>query len=140
MTRTLLFGLALVVGAASPAFAQQKALAGYTSVVVENLAVQPGETTKDFDETWGPLLHKGMLRQLDKKKAFAEIIDGGAGDPPAATGKRLILSNTVVEYSKGSRAAWVLAQHGCGSCLSSKTPRAGRNCSAPSAKGAMPAG
>ncbi len=94
--------------------AADKPLAGYTVLVVEGLTIEKGEKTKDFDDLWLPLLHKGMMQQLEKKKAFANLIDGAAATGTPPEGKRLILSNTVVEYDKGSRAARFMIGMGAG--------------------------
>ena len=107
--------VALAVCLSAPIFAAEKPLAGYTSLIIEDLTIEKGDKTKDFDEAWLPLLHKGMLQQLEKKKAFAQIIDGAAAASAPAEGKRLILSNTVVEYDKGSRAARFIVGMGAGS-------------------------
>jgi len=107
-----IISVALTAGIAASPIAD-KPLAGYTVLVVENLAVDKTDKTKDFDDLWAPLLHKGMLRQLEKKKAFAEIIDGTA-TPPAAGEKRLLLTSTVVGYDKGSRAARFMVGMGAG--------------------------
>lgn len=106
---------ALAVALAGPVAAADKPLTGYTVLVLEDLTVEKGEKTKDFDEVWLPLLHKGMMRQLEKKKAFTQIVDGAAAPAGAAAeGKRVILSNTVVEYDKGSRAARFMVGMGAG--------------------------
>ena len=104
--------LASALSASGPVGAAEKPLAGYTVLVVEDLTIEEGELTKDFDPLWAPLLHKGMMRQLEKKKAFPQLVD--APGAAAATGKRLILSNRVVEYSKGNRAARMLVGWGAG--------------------------
>ena len=70
-------------------------------------------------------LHRGLVRQLRKKKAFEEIIEGPAGRPavagPLASSdgsgarqKRAVLTSTIVLYSKGSRAARFLVRMGAG--------------------------
>jgi len=105
--------LALAATGAATVAAADKPLAGYTVLVVENLTIDKSDKTKDFDELWAPLLHKGMLRQLEKKKSFAQVLDG-AGAPVAAGEKRLVLSSTVVEYNKGSRAARFVVGMGAG--------------------------
>lgn len=56
-----------------------------------------------------------MLQQLEKKKAFANVIDGAAAAGTQPKGQRLILSNTIVAYDKGSRAARFVVGMGAGS-------------------------
>lgn len=120
MTRSAVIIIACVaVVLLTPLGAAAKPLTGYTIVVLEPLTVEKGDATKDFQDGWEILLHKGMVRQLEKKKLFSQVIDGAATAtaPAAATGtteKRLLLKSTLLVYSKGSRAARFLVGMGAG--------------------------
>lgn len=100
--------------------ATSRALAGYAVLVVDPVVVKQGPSTKDFKPGWEVLLHKGMVRQLRKKTAFAEVLDRTTSpmiEQVSAGSKRALLTSTVVRYGKGSRVVRGLMSGGWASAL-----------------------
>ena len=111
--------VALATGASLEAQAKKgkgnvgKPLAGYTVLLVEPFVVDKGEHTKGFPPGEEKMLKKHLIAELSAKKVFEEVIEQEppdasappAGAAPAVQKRRLILSGTVLAYSKGSSTA-----------------------------------
>ncbi len=114
-----LFGLVAVVGLVSGVIAKEKRnkpLAGYTVILVEPFTVEKSDATRDFPANEEATLDRTTISTLRSAGIFDEVIRAEHTAPaeartqpqPAAGKRRLILSGTVVGYSKGSSAARVL--------------------------------
>jgi hypothetical protein len=113
-----------VLGLALTLIPQTNRASHYAVLVVEPVTVAEGSDTRDFRAEWVLPLHRGLVRQLRKKKLFEEVVDGATGAPavvrPVASSdgpearKRAALTATVVLYNKGSRAARFMVGMGAG--------------------------
>ena len=91
-----------------------KPLAGYTAIVVEPFAVEQSAATKDFPTGEEFNLQLSTIASLRASKLFEEVVDATQRPPekpasavlPAKQGQRkLILSGTIIGFSKGSSGA-----------------------------------
>ena len=90
-----------------------KPLAGYSVLMVAPFSTQKSEATKDFPNGEEKMLKKNLLAELRAQKTFDEVVEQEAPDtspsataaPSAGDKRRLVLTGTVVSYSKGSSTA-----------------------------------
>ena len=90
-----------------------KPLAGYSALMVAPFTTEKSETTKNFPQGEEKMLKKNLLAELLAQKTFDEVIEQEASDtspsetaaPSAGDKRRLVLTGTVVSYSKGSSTA-----------------------------------
>src|SRR5215813_4547910 len=132
--RSLPFLLPLLVtlGAGSPAPAQTKAgklLTEYNSIIVEEVALEKNPTLAKFPAGRDTDLQKKIVADLQKKKVFAEVVDGtrqGGEQGPIATsqaadnpasGKRVILSTTIIDFYPGNKALRYTVGLGAGAAV-----------------------
>ncbi len=110
-----LFSLAMMVDA-YPLQSANKKLTGYDIISLEKVTVEKNKETEDFPEEYGAVLHQSALSKLKKKNIFNQVIDAAANsvEPQNQEAKRLILSSTVIEYKKGSRAKRYFVGFGAG--------------------------
>jgi hypothetical protein len=100
---------------------RSKRLAGYGVVVVEPFTVEQNAATEEFPKGQEMLLQQSAVARLQKKGVFEEILDGTDNSAKEviqarmAEGKKcLLLSGTVIQYDKGSRAGRWLVGFGAG--------------------------
>lgn len=110
------FVLLLVFCITALAQSNKKPLAGYTMLVVEKFTVEKSKATEEFPEGEEEVLQKGAIARLRNKKAFTEIIDGAESSTvtEATNSKRVIVSGTIIEFKKGSRAKRYVVGLGAG--------------------------
>ncbi len=91
-----------------------KPLAGYTAIVVEPFTVENSQATKDFPTGEEANLQLSTIIGLQGSALFENVVDGSAkpaegaasSEPSAKTGeRRVILSGTVIGFSKGNSGA-----------------------------------
>ncbi len=122
---TLLSGLLIVslgVPVASAKRPAKRTLAGYTVLQVENFQVEENSATEGFPRGMHATLQENTVLRLRKEKLFGRILDAAEPDSTQADGnpespepeKRLVLSSTVIKYTKGSRAGRWLVGFGAG--------------------------
>jgi hypothetical protein len=100
-----------------PAKAKQKAnkpLAGFNVIVVEPFTVEKGEPTKDFPPGEEVNLQLGAVARLVESGMFEKVIDGTqkpsetpqpSETPEKESPRKLILSGTIISFTKGDSAA-----------------------------------
>src|SRR5262249_32410723 len=132
--RSLPFLLPLLVtlGAGSPAPPQTKAgklLTEYNSIIVEEVALEKNPTLAKFPAGRDTDLQRKIVADLQKKKVFAEVVDGtrqGGEQGPIATsqaadnpasGKRVILSTTIIDFYPGNKALRYTVGLGAGATI-----------------------
>ena len=113
---SLLLPLLVTPGAGSPFAAQSKAgkfLAEYDSIIVEEVRLEKNPNLTKFPAGQDTDLQKKIVADLQKKRVFSEVIDGTRqagerGTTAAAqaqgSGKRLILSTTIIDFFPGNKA------------------------------------
>jgi hypothetical protein len=111
----VLFSLSMMIDT-YPQQSGNKKLAGYDIVSLEKVTVEKSKETEDFPEEYGAVLHQSTLSRLKKKNIFNQVIDaaGDSVEPQNRESKRLILSSTVIQYKKGSRAKRYFVGFGAG--------------------------
>ncbi len=115
---TLLFGPCAGSAQTSPPTANKrkanKPLAGYNAVLVEPFTLEQSTATKDFPAGEEANLQLSTITGLRASKIFGTVIDAGTkpaeASPSSETAakegtRRLILSGSVIGFSKGDSAA-----------------------------------
>lgn len=105
----------LVAGIAAAQAANRKTgkpLAGYPTIVVERFSVEKNSATEEFPRGQEIGIQQNAVNHLLQSRLFEEVVDAmdeasalAAADPAKNGRRRLLLSGTVVQYDKGSRAA-----------------------------------
>jgi len=116
--RTLLVSGILLMAAWSsaratphPARTQEKKLAGYNAIVLQDFSVDKNPATEDFPKGLETMMHSRAVAKVRDEKVFNKVID--AGEAPAtqtdSSQRSVVLNGTVMIFDKGSRAGryWV---------------------------------
>ncbi|MGE0127259.1 MAG: DUF4410 domain-containing protein [Blastocatellales bacterium] len=106
--------LLIALSAVSPVTAQTKTgklLSEYNAIVVEAITLDKNPALAKFPAGHDTDLQKKIVADLRKKNVFPEVIDGtrqaGEQEPSANgsnSGKRLILSTTIIDFNPGNKA------------------------------------
>jgi len=106
-----------------------KLLTEYNSIIVEEVALEKNPTLAKFPAGRDTDLQKKIVADLQKKKVFAEVVDGtrqGGEQGPIATsqaadnpasGKRVILSTTIIDFYPGNKALRYTVGLGAGAAV-----------------------
>jgi len=119
----ILLPLLVSLGAVSPVAAQTKAgqtkvkpLAEYNSIIVKEVALEKNPQLTKFPAGHDTDLQKKIVADLKRKKVFTEIIDGtrqggelesiatSQTSANPASGKRLTVSTTIIDFYPGNKA------------------------------------
>ncbi len=89
-----------------------KSLSDYSTIVVERFSVEKNSATEEFPRGQEMGIQQNAVDRLLKSRLFEEVVDAtdeasalAATDSVKNSQRRLLLSGTVVQYDKGSRAA-----------------------------------